>query len=347
MRAGLAAAGAIVQQVLRNPLASPTTLGVERVRGSRWPSRRSRLISARRRSGSGGIGGKRGVDRTGFHACAPQDFQPVATVIAGLVIALLLWRLCCLAGAGRRTANVGGLPLGRRVGEPAELGPFKALALRLGGFFLLLLPLIRPLGLLDLGADGARVGLPVELLRVAIDRHRYGHDRLHREHGRRHRVRWPCLSRIGAVGGRTAFRRTTGVVDRTRRADPSHCRCGDQRSWQVKCPEFLPTGAVTAVSDPPFYSSCCARRSSQEQPSLTALAWRAPPRLLVRLVPLALVLLVVVSLLVGRGPAGDWSISSRAQEVVMTLGARRAAGEWRRRYVAGGIRSCPAACDSQ
>ncbi|CAE6960791.1 Fe(3+)-hydroxamate ABC transporter permease FhuB [Paraburkholderia domus] len=322
--AGLAAAGAIVQQVLRNPLASPTTLGVEA--GARLALAIA-TIAAPYLLGVGrdlvALAGSAASTGLVFMLARRRDFQPVATVIAGLVIALFCGAFAALLVlVDARQMSAVFLWGGGSVSQQSWV-PFKALALRLGGLFLLLLPLIRPLGLLDLGADGARtLGLPVKLLRVIS---------------------------IGIATGMTAFIVSmVGVIGFVGLVSPVLARLagarrfGEQLVWSTvlgalilliadtaiqilagQVSEFLPTGAVTAVLGSPVLLVLLRQTKLAGQPSLAALAWRAPPRLLVRLVPLALVLLVVVSLLVGRGPAGDWSISSRAWEVVMTWRAPR------------------------
>lgn len=166
----LALAGALFQQVLRNPLASPTTLGISA--GAHLALVVATLV----------VPGLLGLGRDGIALAgsglvavlimglgARRGFSPLSLVLSGLVISLWCGALAAILaylndramtslfiwGAGSLSTLSWDLPL--------ALG-WKTGLLALGTLFLL-----RPLGLLDMGEQtAASLGLPLAKIRALV-----------------------------------------------------------------------------------------------------------------------------------------------------------------------------------
>jgi iron complex transport system permease protein len=316
--AALAAAGAIMQQVLRNQLASPTTLGVEA--GARLALAIA-TVAAPDLLGVGrdlvALAGSAASTGLVFLLVRRRDFQPVATVIAGLVIALFcgaLAALLALVNAREMTAVFlwGGGSLSQQ-----SWGPFDALALRLGLLLVILVPFMRPLALLDLGEEGARgLGLSVARLRVVTIAIASAMTAF-------------VVSEVGVIG-------FVGLVAPVSVRLAGARRFGAQLVWSTafgalillitdsavqllagQFSEFLPTGAVTAVLGSPILLVLLRRMKPTGPPPLSTLAWTEPPRAFRWLVVLGLIVLVMVGLFVGRAPLGGWSIPIGAWDLVL------------------------------
>ena len=251
--AGLAGAGAIMQFVLRNPLASPTTLGVEA--GARVAlaiatvAAPGLLVFGRDLIAVSGSAITTGLV---FLLVRRRGFEPVATVIAGLIVGLFCGALAALLGLVEARQMTAVFLWGSGSLSQQSWSPFVGLALRLGLASLALLPLLRSLAVLQLGDEGARgLGLSVARLRfVAI----------------------AIASIITAV-----IVSTVGVIGFVGLVAPALARLAGARrlvallGWSIllgalmllitdtavqlvagQLSEFLPTGAVTAVLGSPL-----------------------------------------------------------------------------------------------
>ncbi|MET3598411.1 Fe(3+)-hydroxamate ABC transporter permease FhuB [Martelella mangrovi] len=167
--AALALSGAIFQQVLRNPLASPTTLGVSAGGGLALALA---MLFAPALLGFGrdlvALAGSAAAAGLVLVIGARQNFSPIALVIAGLIVGLWCGALSAVLlllnerylaglfiwGAGSLAQQSWQVPLGLAV-KFAVLSGFTAL-------------LVRPLTLIDLGDAGAKsLGVSINLLRLA------------------------------------------------------------------------------------------------------------------------------------------------------------------------------------
>lgn len=316
--AGLAGAGAIMQFVLRNPLASPTTLGVEA------GARVALAITTVAAPGLLGFGrdlvailGSAITTGLVFLLVRRRGFEPVATVIGGLIVGLFCGALAALLSLVEARQMTAVFLWGSGSLSQQSWSPFAGLALRLGLASLALLPLLRPLALLQLGDEGARgLGLSVARLRfVAI--------------AIASTMTAFVVSMVGVIG-------FVGLVAPALARLAGARRFGAQLAWSILlgalillitdaavqlCARFLPTGAVTAVLGSPLLLLLVRRmKPSAPPPIATPPNWNDPPPARTPVVLMWLGLLVVVALLVGRGPTGDWSLP---------LGAWSAVAVWR------------------
>lgn len=308
--AGLAGAGAIMQFVLRNPLASPTTLGVEA--GARVTLAIA-TVAAPGLLGFGrdlvAISGSAVTTGLVFLLVRRRGFEPVATVIAGLIIGLFCGALAALMGLVEARQMTAVFLWGSGSLSQQSWSPFTGLALRLGLASMTLLPLLRPLALLQLGDEGARgLGLSVARLRflaIAIASIMTAF----------------VVSMVGVIG-------FVGLVAPTLARLAGARQLGAQLAWSIllgalillitdaavqlfagQLSEFLPTGAVTAVLGSPLLLFLIRRMKPSAPPSIaTSPYWNEPPAARTPVVLIGLGLLVVVALLVGRGPTGGWSL---------------------------------------
>ena len=308
--AGLAGAGAIMQFVLRNPLASPTTLGVEA--GARVALAIA-TVAAPGLLGFGrdlvAISGSAITTGLVFLLVRRRGFEPVATVIAGLIVGLFCGALAALLGLVEARQMTAVFLWGSGSLSQQSWLPFAGLAQRLALVMLLLLPLLRPLALLQLGDDVARgLGLSVTRLRfVAI--------------AIASTMTAFIVSMVGVIG-------FVGLVAPAIARLAGARRLGAQLAWSMlfgalillitdaavqllagQLAEFLPTGAVTAVLGSPLLLFLVRRMKPSAPPPIAAPPdWNDPPATRTLVVLAGLGFLVVVGLLVGRGPAGDWSL---------------------------------------
>ena len=167
--ATLALAGTVMQQVLRNPLASPTTLGV--ASGAQLA-----LVVATLWAPGLLLIGREWVAMAGGAAAALLVFSlawkrglaPLTLILAGLVVSLYLSALnTSLMLIQQQDMNAvfiwGSGSLSQNSWNGVDF-----LLPRLGLGLLLLLPLLRPLGLLELDDNGAKsLGVPIQFLRFS------------------------------------------------------------------------------------------------------------------------------------------------------------------------------------
>lgn len=316
--AGLAGAGAIMQFVLRNPLASPTTLGVEA--GARVALAIA-TVAAPELLGLGrdlvAIAGSAITTGLVFLLVRRRGFEPVATVIAGLIVGLFCGALAALLGLVEARQMTAVFLWGSGSLSQQSWLPFVGLALRLGLATLLLLSLLRPLALLQLGDEVALgLGLSVARLRfVAI--------------AVASTMTAFVVSMVGVIG-------FVGLVAPAIARLAGARRPGTQLAWSIvfgalillitdaavqllsgQLAEFLPTGAVTAVLGSPLLLFLVRRMKPSRPPPIAAPPdWNDPPAARTPVVLTGLGFLVVVALLVGRGPAGDWSLPFEAWTTV-------------------------------
>ena len=109
----------LFQHVLRNPLASPSTLGVEA--GAQLALGIAMLwfpaLLGWSRDTATAFGGFAAMAIV-FAVAWRFKFQPVAVILTGLVIGPLLYGNRYVADADERPLSVGSVRLGRRVAEP-------------------------------------------------------------------------------------------------------------------------------------------------------------------------------------------------------------------------------------
>ncbi len=164
----LAASGAILQQVLRNPLASPTTLGIDA--GARLALALATLFFPALFGWGRDVVALLGSSLAAclvFALARRQDFAPIPLVLSGLLVGLYCGALASILALidSRWLASLfiwGGGSLSQQSWQPTvDLSIRLALAAPFAVF------LLRPLTLLELGDDAARgLGLPVSRLRL-------------------------------------------------------------------------------------------------------------------------------------------------------------------------------------
>ncbi|WP_043840119.1 Fe(3+)-hydroxamate ABC transporter permease FhuB [Muricoccus aerilatus] len=167
--AGLALAGTLMQQLLRNPLASPMTLGVA-------PGANVALMAATLYAPAALEAGREWIAFAGgglamllvFAIAWRRQLSPVVTVLAGLVVNLQLGAVAVILLLSNYEALSGQLIWG--AGSLAQNGWGGALYLlpRLAIGAILMAMLLRPLAILEIGDAGARsLGIPLGPLRFA------------------------------------------------------------------------------------------------------------------------------------------------------------------------------------
>jgi iron complex transport system permease protein len=315
--AGLGAAGAILQQVLRNPLASPTTLGIDA--GARLAIAVATLwMPSLFGFGRDAVAllGSAVTTLLVFAIVRRRGFSAISIVLAGLVVSLYcgaLSSILVLVG-DRYLAGLfiwGAGSLSQQSWEPGF-----ALAWRLGALALPLVFLLRPLSLLDLGDEAARsLGVSVARLRlmgiaVGIALSAF------------------ITSAVGVIGfiGLVApiLARLTGARRfGARLALPTVIGAlillltdATLQNLAGVTSEFVPTGAVTAVLGSPLLLLLLPRLATSIRPPsfLPALhGVSMSPRLAGSLALAALALLLALAILVGRGPAGEWQLPSAGE----------------------------------
>ena len=310
--AGLAASGAILQQVLRNPLASPTTLGIDA--GARLALAVTMVFTPSLL----GIGrdavallGSATSTLLVFALVRRRGFSALSIVLAGLVVSLYCGVLSTILVLvkDRTLASLfiwGNGSLSQQSWEPSI-----SLAWRLGIVALPLVVLVRPLSLLDLGDGSVRaLGVSVTRLRVLA---------------------------IAAAAALSAFvTSVVGVIGFIGLVAPTIVRLSGARRFAERLAwssvvgallllltdamlqnlagassEFVPTGAVTAVLGSPLLLLLLPRLKTATRPPSDIPARHAMSISLPRpaLVALALsVVLIGLTVFVGRAPSGAWQI---------------------------------------
>lgn len=307
--AGLAAAGAILQQVLLNPLASPTTLGVDA--GARLALALATIFTPSLlgfgRDAVALLGSA--VSTLLVFALVRRAFSPVSIVLAGLVVSLYCGALSAMLilVKDRYLASLfiwGSGSLSQQSWQPSI-----ALAWRLAIIAIPLVFLVRPLALLDLGDESARsLGLSLERLRflaiaIAVALSSF------------------VTSAVGVIG-------FIGLVAPIIAQLSGARRFGERLLWSSLMgallllltdatlqnlagfsSEFLPTGAVTALLASPLVLILLPRLKTEIRPP-TALrpghGFAISPRPAAAIAFAILALLVTLAIFLGRSPSGAW-----------------------------------------
>jgi len=308
--AALGASGAILQQVLRNPLASPTTLGIDA--GARLalalvtllvPSLLGfgRDLVALLGSGSAML--------LVFFIVRRRGFGALALVLAGLVVSLYCGASSSLLVLVKDRYLASLFIWGSGSLSQQSWQPCIALAWRLSLTLPPLILLLRPLELLELGDDGVRsLGVSVTRLR---------------------------LMAIALAVALAAFvASAVGVIGFIGLVAPILARLAGARRFRQRVllaaligasllvltdatlqkltgisAEFVPTGAVTAVLGSPLLLLLLPRLRAAHRPASyqpASLRTRRPTGATVLLVIAGGGLLLALALLVGRGAAGEW-----------------------------------------
>lgn len=307
--AGLAAAGAILQQVLLNPLASPTTLGVDA--GARLALAAATIFTPSLlglgRDAVALIGST--VSTLLVFALVRRAFSPIAIVLAGLVVSLYCGALSAMLILVKDRYLASLFIWGSGSLSQQSWGPSIALAWRLAIIAIPLAFLVRPLTLMDLGDESARsLGISVERLRfmaiaIAVALSAF------------------VTSAVGVIG-------FIGLVAPILAQLAGARRFGQRLLWSTLLgallllltdatlqnlagvsSEFLPTGAVTALLASPLVLillprlKTATRPPSQPSPHTGFVMSR---RLAVTVAFAVLGILVALAIFAGRSPSGGW-----------------------------------------
>jgi iron complex transport system permease protein len=155
--AALGLAGAILQQALRNPLASPTTIGVSSgahlalVAAGLWAP--SLLVEWRAAVAIAGAGGAACLV---FAIAAKRDFAPVALILAGLMVSLYCGALATILVLLNDKYLVSLFIWGSGSLSQQGWGIVRALWPEMLACMLAMAVLSRPLAVLQIGDDNAR-----------------------------------------------------------------------------------------------------------------------------------------------------------------------------------------------
>ncbi|KQT61890.1 MULTISPECIES: Fe(3+)-hydroxamate ABC transporter permease FhuB [unclassified Aureimonas] len=309
----LAASGALLQQALRNPLASPTTLGIDA--GARLALALATLF-APALLGWGrdlvALAGSSLAAALVFALARRQDFAPVPLVLSGLLVGLYCGALASILTLIDSRWLVSLFIWGSGSLSQQSWTPSLDLALRLGLAAPFALLLLRPLSLLELGDDAARgLGLPVARLR---------------------------LEAVALAVALSAFTvSAVGVIGFVGLVAPIMARLAGARDFRARLlwssvigallllltdllvqfaagasSDLVPTGAVTAILGSPILLWLLPRLQGAMRPpsargSHGALA-RRPGRsgLWLAATGLGTALLIAAALFLGRAPEGEW-----------------------------------------
>lgn len=318
--AALSLSGAILQQALRNPLASPTTLGI--AAGAQLALAGAMLYAPALLSF-----GRDGIALTGsalaaglvFLIGARRGLTPFSLVLSGMVISLWCGALSAILILANDRYLVGLFVWGAGSLSQQSWAVPLALAPKLAALSALALLVIRPLGLLDLGEEGAA--------------------------GRGLSVRYARFAAVGiAVALAAVATAAVGVIGFIGLVAPLLARISGARRplslfiWSSligaalltltdaalvallgDLSDSLPTGAVTAVFGSPLLLVLLPRLKTRFRASAApAAAERETPVWVPTLAILLAVLVIAVALLVGRGVDGSFDLSlGQALEAVM------------------------------
>lgn len=312
--AGLAISGAILQQVLSNPLASPTTLGVDA--GARLALALATLVTP----SLFGIGrdlvaliGSATSTLLVFALVRRRGFSAISIVLAGLVVSLYCGALSAILVLveDRQLASLfiwGSGSLSQQSWEPSA-----SLAIRLTVAMLPLIILMRPLSLLDLGDENVRsLGLSVGKVRflaisVAVALSAF------------------VTSAVGVIG---FIGLVAPIIARLSGARRFHERLlwsavigallllladATLQNLAGVSAEFLPTGAVTAVLGSPLLLILLPKLRTAIRPPTYLPASHGlalTPRWSIAIATTMFMLLILIAVFVGRAPSGEWQIIS-------------------------------------
>jgi ferric hydroxamate transport system permease protein len=312
--AGLGASGAILQQVLRNPLASPTTLGIDA--GARLAlSLATLLMPSLFGLGRDAVAvfGSAVTTVVVFALVRKRGFSAISIVLAGLVISLYCGALSSILVLVNDRYLTSLFIWGSGSLSQQSWNPSIALAWRLGAVVLPLVLLVRPLSLLDIGDEAARsLGLSVSHLR---------------------------LMAIGIAVALAAFvTSAVGVIGFVGLVAPILARLAGARRFGERLlvstivgallllltdamlqniagvsSQFVPTGAVTAVLGSPLLLLLLPRMKIASQlPSYFQVrhGFSIPLRTSMAIAIAVLAVLIIAAIFIGRGPSGEWQILS-------------------------------------
>jgi iron complex transport system permease protein len=309
----LAASGALLQQALRNPLASSTTLGIDA--GARLALALATLFAPALLGWGRDLVALLGSSLAAalvFALARRQDFAPVPLVLSGLLVGLYCGALASVLTLIDSRWLVSLFIWGSGSLTQQSWTPAADLALRLGIAAPFALLLLRPLSLLELGDEAAKgLGLPVSRLR------------------------------LGAIALSVALSAVTvsavGVIGFVGLVAPIMARLSGARDFPARLlwsgvigallllltdlsvqlaagisADLVPTGAVTALLGSPILLWLLPRLQATMRPAARHSAGPRPivgggrSLSFVAVLALGLVLLLAAVLLLGRSPAGGW-----------------------------------------
>lgn len=308
--AALSLSGALFQQVLRNPLASPTTLGV--ASGASLALALATLYAPALMAFGGDLVALAGSAAAGglvFLLGARKGFSPFTLVLTGMVISLWCGALSAILvllndrylvslfvwGSGSLAQNSWQVPV--------SLLP-KVLALAALAFLL-----ARPLGLLELGDEGARaLGLRLAWLRAAALTIAVALSAL-------------VTSAVGVIGfiglvapilaRLTGARRPVNFFIWSSLIGAALLFLADEGVQRAAgaTENFLPTGAMMAVLGSPLLLILLPRLKTRHRMLASTSPTAATFRLPVYVIGAALLVILALALLLGRSPTGMWSLA--------------------------------------
>lgn len=316
--AALSLSGALFQQVLRNPLASPTTLGV--ASGASLALALASLYAPALMVFGGdlvALGGSAITAGFVFLLGARKGFSPFTLVLSGMVISLWCGALSAILvllndrylaslfiwGSGSLAQNSWAVPLSLL----PKILPLAAIAFLLA----------RPLALLELGDEGARaLGLPLAWLRAGVLAIAVAISAL-------------VTSAIGVIGfiGLVApilarlcgARRPAGLFLWSSLIGAALLFLADEAVQRAAgaTESFLPTGAVMAVLGSPLLLILLPRLRTAHRVMVADGAPSVMPTLPQPLVGIGLAVALALALFVGRDVLGGWSVTG--PDMVSTL----------------------------
>ncbi|EIM30177.1 Fe(3+)-hydroxamate ABC transporter permease FhuB [Microvirga lotononidis] len=317
----LGASGALLQQALRNPLASPSTLGIDA--GARLALGITTLVVPALFGWGRDVVALVGAGLATmlvFALSRRQDFSPLSLVLSGLLVSLYCGALTAALTLIESRYLASLFVWGSGSLSQQSWTPSIDLAIRLVVVAPLALLLVRPLALLDVGEDAARgLGLHVSQLRLLA----------------------VALAALLAAFTSSAV----GVIAFIGLVAPLIVRLSGVSSFAGRLAgatviggllllvtdlllqtltgfyaDLLPTGAVTALLGSPILLWLLPRvtaASRPVQPSALMARRRMSDRKLSLLLPLSLVglvvLLVIMALFLQRAPDGAWQVLASTQ----------------------------------
>ncbi|EKV28962.1 Ferric hydroxamate ABC transporter, permease component FhuB [Caenispirillum salinarum AK4] len=311
--AALALSGAILQRALRNPLASPTTLGLSAgaslalvLAGLVAPGL---LVAGREMVALAGSAATAGVV---FAIGARRNFDPVALVLGGLIVSLYCGALATLLILLNDRYLVSLFIWGSGSLAQQDWSTAVTLGPQLAVLCLGVALIARPLGLLELGEAGTRsLGLSPSAVRVLAVSIAVA-------------LAAAVASAVGVIGFIGLAAPTVARLAGARRVGPQlvwSALIGAAMLWltdtsvQLLAADmgaFIPTGAVTALLGTPLLLLVLPRLKlsfAGGMAVLSARRWRGPTMPAVAVALGGLALLALAALFIGRTPAGAWQVN--------------------------------------
>ncbi|MCO6050052.1 Fe(3+)-hydroxamate ABC transporter permease FhuB [Mesorhizobium sp. RP14(2022)] len=318
--AALGASGALLQQALRNPLASPTTLGIDA--GARLALGAVTLFYPAL-FGWGrdvvALAGSGVAAALVFGLSRRQDFSPVALILSGLLVSLYCGALAAALTLVESRYLASLFVWGSGSLSQQSWTPTFDLAIRLAVLVVPIALLARPLSLLDLGEDAARgLGLNVAYLRLGA-------------------VALAVLlaaftaSSVGVIGfvglvapilvrlaGARSFGRSLAAATAVGALLLLLTDLLVQMAAGLSA-DFLPTGAVTALLGSPILLwllprvTVRLRKEAAAMPAMRSYALAMRRGVLpVFIIGALLIVLTLIALAVERAPNAEWQLLSAA-----------------------------------